>query len=187
MIADGQTGWIAERADSAGLRKALMRALETPPMKIAEMGRDAAKSILEICDNRKIIERHMSFRSRLMPREAANSLSLPLLERLPAKPTRGPGVTISDVLADYKSNGHVPAARQSAGEAVSSDDLERFRQLVACDTERIGALPFFPGTVSGGGWNGRSYDPLATIRCLIGNPKISVRVFQQIAAELARR
>ena len=39
MIDDGQTGWLTRQPGSPGFAAALRRALDTPLMKIAEMGR----------------------------------------------------------------------------------------------------------------------------------------------------
>jgi hypothetical protein len=180
MIADGQTGWLAERADSVALAKALVRALETPPTRIAEMGRAAAKSIRELCDNQKIVQHHLDFRRRVVKQGVNSSgVSQALPEIKTSKLSRGAAVIASDVLRDFTSNGSVHPS-----EALSYH-LERFRYLVASDTEST--APCFPGVIASGGWNGRAYDPLATIRCLVSNPKIGVRAFKQVAAEFARR
>ena len=78
MIRDGQTGWLARKAGSEGLAEALRRALETPPIKIAEMGRNASSDIREMCNNEKIVARHLDFRSRIVKRGSKRSLHLPL-------------------------------------------------------------------------------------------------------------
>ena len=78
MIADGRNGWLAGKADPQELEVALTRALDTLPAKIAEMGSDAARSIGEICDDQKIVEEHLSVRSRLVKQGAGRSLNPPL-------------------------------------------------------------------------------------------------------------
>lgn len=78
MIEDGRTGWLATTPRSEGLAEALKRALETPATRIAEMGRDAASDIRLICDNRRIVERHLDFRSKIIQRGAKRSLHLPV-------------------------------------------------------------------------------------------------------------
>jgi glycosyltransferase involved in cell wall biosynthesis len=78
MIEDGRTGWIAQNASSDGLAQALKRALETPPLKIAEMGRCASSDIRQICDNKKIVESHADFRSQVVNKGARRSLRLPV-------------------------------------------------------------------------------------------------------------
>ncbi|MBI2998699.1 MAG: glycosyltransferase [Deltaproteobacteria bacterium] len=78
MIRDGQTGWLARKAGSEGLAEALRRALETPPIKIADMGRNASSDIRQMCKNEKIVARHLDFRSRIVKRGSKRSLHLPL-------------------------------------------------------------------------------------------------------------
>jgi len=177
MIVDGQTGWIAVRADTAGLQKALARALETPPARIAEMGGAAAESIRRICGNQQIVDRHLNFRRRLVDRGAKTLSAQPLLNGTAAKANRGIGVTISDLLVDYASSGFGQSANQSADEAAGPACVDRFRQLVDSDTERSSG----PSLISGNGWNGRAYQPLATIQCVIGKPALGLRVLRQVA------
>jgi glycogen(starch) synthase len=82
MIGDGQTGWLAAdmRGDglAEGLAEALKRALETPAVKIAEMGRQASADIRRICDNQKILESHLDFRSQIARQGSKRSLHLPV-------------------------------------------------------------------------------------------------------------
>lgn len=77
MIVDGKTGWLASNPGSSGLAEALQRALETPSTKLAEMGRNASSDIRQICDNRKIVESHLDFRSQIVNQGAKRSLHLP--------------------------------------------------------------------------------------------------------------
>jgi glycosyltransferase involved in cell wall biosynthesis len=76
MIEDGRTGWLASRAGSEGLEEALRRALNTPPDVLAEMGRQSSASIRSMCDNSKIVEKHLEFRSRLVEKGPQRSFSL---------------------------------------------------------------------------------------------------------------
>ncbi|MGE5444131.1 MAG: glycosyltransferase [Ignavibacteriales bacterium] len=78
MIKDGRTGWQASKPGSKGLSEALKRALETPWMRIAEMGREASVTIRQMCDNRKIVEDHLNFRSQIVNRGSKRSLHLPV-------------------------------------------------------------------------------------------------------------
>lgn len=82
MIEDGRTGWLAANARSDGLAEglagALKRALETPPVKVAEMGRNASAAIRKICDNQKIVENHLDFRSQIARQGSKRSLHLPV-------------------------------------------------------------------------------------------------------------
>ena len=192
MVMDGQSGWIAENAEMRGLQDALRRALQTPPVRIAEMGKAAAKRIRQICDNQKIVEKHLSFRRCLVDRPSVRCSALPANPpqcKRPAVKKKGrAAVTIPDVSADYGSNGFVPGADDSTHEVTDPDLLERFRELVAQDIERISAPPpAYPDAVSGSESTGRLGEQLAMIRCLLGNPSIGLRVFQQIAAKIARR
>ncbi|GAN33099.1 MAG: glycosyltransferase [Candidatus Brocadia sp. AMX2] len=78
MIEDGKTGWLAKKTENNGLAEALERALETPPKKIAEMGSNASASIRQMCDNKKILERHLDFRSQIVNQGPKQSLNLPV-------------------------------------------------------------------------------------------------------------
>lgn len=78
MVMDNRTGWIAANASVDELIKALWRALDTPPVKIAEMGRCASSDIKRICDNRKIVESHLEFRSQIVNKGAKHSVHFPL-------------------------------------------------------------------------------------------------------------
>ncbi|HEX3036902.1 MAG TPA: glycosyltransferase, partial [Thermodesulfobacteriota bacterium] len=78
MIEDGRTGWLAHKAGSEGLTEALKRALETPPERIAEMGVEASSAIRQMCDNKKTLERHLDFRSRIVNQGPNRSLHLPV-------------------------------------------------------------------------------------------------------------
>jgi GT2 family glycosyltransferase len=78
MIEDGRTGWLSARPCSEGLRVALARALETPAERIAEMGRDAASDIRQLCDNKRIVEKHLDLRDEIVCRGTTRSIRLPV-------------------------------------------------------------------------------------------------------------
>lgn len=78
MIEDGRTGWLAPKPSCDGFAEALKRALETPPTKIAEMGREAASDIRYICDNKRIVEKQIDFRDEIVRQGARRSLRLPV-------------------------------------------------------------------------------------------------------------
>ena len=64
MVIDGQTGWVAERADARHLAVALRRATATPPSVLAEMGNAASASIRDLCDDEKVVEQQLAWRQR---------------------------------------------------------------------------------------------------------------------------
>lgn len=78
MIVDGRSGWLASKTGSEGLAHALRRALDTSPAKTAEMGSHASLDIRKMCDNRKIVEGHLNFRSQIVNQGANRSLHLPV-------------------------------------------------------------------------------------------------------------
>lgn len=78
MIKDGQTGWLASSSGAQGLADALERALGTPSTKTAEMGWCAASEIHKICDNNKIVENQIKFRSEIVKQGSKKSLHLPV-------------------------------------------------------------------------------------------------------------
>lgn len=77
MIEDGQSGWLAARADPAGLAEALRRALATPPRRRAEMGACASRRIRAMCDNARTLTAQLAFRREVAERGACRSLALP--------------------------------------------------------------------------------------------------------------
>lgn len=89
MIEDGASGWLAEAAEAGSLLEALSRALETPPDRLAEMGREAAARIRRVCDDDRICDLQMELRRRLVRRGAERSLSVPVLSPLDGE--RSPG------------------------------------------------------------------------------------------------
>jgi glycosyltransferase involved in cell wall biosynthesis len=78
MIKDNQTGWLSANPRSDGLAEALVRALETPPMQLAEMGDRAASEIREICDNKGTVERHLEFRRQVAIQGVKRSYQFPV-------------------------------------------------------------------------------------------------------------
>ena len=77
MLEDGVTGWVAPTPDAEGLAEALRRALATAPETLSEMGRRAAQSIREICDNQKVLERQLDFRRQVLKLGARHSVQVP--------------------------------------------------------------------------------------------------------------
>jgi glycosyltransferase involved in cell wall biosynthesis len=77
MIKDGHSGWLATNTTSESLAEALRRALDTPSTRVAEMGRYASADIHQWCNNQKIVESHLEFRSRILDQGAKRSLHLP--------------------------------------------------------------------------------------------------------------
>lgn len=78
MVEDGRTGWLTNKPGSEGLADALTRALKTSPAKIAEMGAEASVAIRKLCDNRKIVESHLDFRSQIVHQGPSRSFYLPV-------------------------------------------------------------------------------------------------------------
>ena len=73
MIRDGETGWLANACNPQALKDALLRALDTPPETLADMGAQASLSIRKLCDNRETLHRHLVFREQLMKRGTGRS------------------------------------------------------------------------------------------------------------------
>ncbi len=93
MIEDGRSGWIAPSQDPAGLESALRRALETPSLDLATMGRRAATYIRDFCRNETIVTRHLEFRKDVCRR--ANSGESSRQSASPAPATmRSPQATV---------------------------------------------------------------------------------------------
>ena len=187
MIAEGQTGWVAETGDSVGLQKALKRALEASPRRIAEMGKAASKSIRQMCDNQKILEKHLRFRRELVTRGVPHTFSPPSLEASATEKKALTRLSLQEVLADYPTNDFGVTSESSRSAENASDILGRFAELVAQDIDHTGTLTAYSKAIRSKEWNSRFQEPLATIRCLIKSPRITVRVLQRVAAKLARR
>lgn len=77
MIEDSRTGWLVNKSQSDSLIEALERALETTGDNLAEMGDNAYSSINNMCDNQKILDKHLSFRNKIINQESKKSLHLP--------------------------------------------------------------------------------------------------------------
>jgi glycosyltransferase involved in cell wall biosynthesis len=129
MVEDGRTGWLAPTADSRGLAEALVRALETHPARLAESGQQAAVAIRSMCDNAKIVERHLEFRARVACAGASRSL------RLPANlPHASAGIVPAPARC-------VPREHQATGLAIvvahdAGDDIESCLQGILAQTEK---------------------------------------------------
>lgn len=93
MIEDEQTGWLAKDTGSGALARALQRALETSPTRLAEMGARAATNIRRLCDNDETVQRHLQFRSSVARHGADRSLRLP-----PNLPHSGRQLTIDPAI-----------------------------------------------------------------------------------------
>ena len=79
MIEDGRTGWLAP--DPAvtgmvdGLADALRRCLATPPEQRARMGEMASEAVERICDNRRIVDEQIAFRTAVQDQGARRSIA----------------------------------------------------------------------------------------------------------------
>lgn len=90
MIRDGESGWLAPDGSaplSERIAEALLRAVDTPPERLAEMGAAAAAAIRETCDNRRITERHIAVRARAEAAGARQSRRLPKAYPWPEVPS----------------------------------------------------------------------------------------------------
>lgn len=77
LIEEGESGWLAETATPEALAGALRRALATPPERLAEMGQCAAATVDVECDNRIVLEQHLTVRAEAARRGASRSLVSP--------------------------------------------------------------------------------------------------------------
>jgi len=77
MITDGESGWLVDTADPEELAAALERALATPPERLREMGRRAARDVARLCDNDRVLAAHLAFRAEVASRGAVRPLALP--------------------------------------------------------------------------------------------------------------
>jgi glycogen synthase len=77
LIEDGRSGWLAEPTGVAGmvdaLVEALRRCLATSVERREVMGRQAADSVRQICDNERTVREQLSFRTEVMRRGAVRS------------------------------------------------------------------------------------------------------------------
>jgi hypothetical protein len=166
MVSDGQTGWLAAEATTDGLRDALRRALATAPGKLAEMGKKAAKSIVDTCDNRRVTAKHLSLRTRLAEQGAKQQTS-PSLERWPHSRT-----SVEKDLA-------VPGDSRLG----FADDISRLDGHDAVG--RAGQKTYSPSFVYGQS-DGLMHEAFATVRCLVGNPRFAFRLLYQAAPKIFR-
>jgi Glycosyltransferase len=98
IVRDGHTGWLADQPTSEHLAQTLRRALETPPDRMAEMGRQASDEIEQICNPNLILEKQIEFRNRIARHPATKPLSLSFPDRLPRE--GGIDGTINEVLVE---------------------------------------------------------------------------------------
>jgi glycogen synthase len=157
VIADGCNGWLAKTANKSDLQGALKRALETPPARIAAMGEAAANSIGEICHPLRIIDRHLTFRHRIVNRGATG---------YPSSSVK----TLASVVNEIRN----------APKTIYEEFAVRCPELLAQDS------PTKSATAPDNGWHSKLQEPLATVRCLLANPKVALRTFQQLVADLTR-
>jgi len=86
MIVDECSGWLAPSVAPSDLATTLLHALETPPQRLAEMGRQASLDIQSLCSNQAVLAAHQEFRRRvagLAPRHpppAARPANLRIIE-----------------------------------------------------------------------------------------------------------
>jgi glycogen(starch) synthase len=91
MICHKESGWLVDKADAFLLAEALKEALATPVLELAKMGARAYRDIQRMCNNQRIIEKQLEFRTRIVKKGADHSIHLPLnlpwIHRPPVRPT----------------------------------------------------------------------------------------------------
>lgn len=89
MVCHKKSGWLVEKSDPLLLAEALKEALTMPVLELARMGARASQDIRRICDNQRVLERHLELRSRLVKKGADQSIHLPVnlpwIHRPPAR------------------------------------------------------------------------------------------------------
>ena len=79
MIEDGRTGWLspdlAVTGMVDGLGDALRRCLATSPEQRARMGEMASEAVARMCDNRRIVDEQIAFRTSVQRQAACRSLT----------------------------------------------------------------------------------------------------------------
>jgi glycosyltransferase involved in cell wall biosynthesis len=91
LVDDGVSGWLSASSEAADLHVALMRALDTSPPRLKEMGRNALEAVRTRCDPDRVVEAHLDFKRALVANGAERSLNLPpVLGAFAAKPDEIP-------------------------------------------------------------------------------------------------
>ena len=78
-------------------------------------------------------------------------------------------------------------AIRNAPKSVYAEFVATCPELISPDAEHSAVTTTTSVTASASGWYSKFDEPLATVRCLLGNPGITFRVLQQVIAELTRR
>jgi glycosyltransferase involved in cell wall biosynthesis len=86
LVEDGRSGWLADGADEASLASVLRRAIETPPERLAAMGRAALERVRERCDDAEVLRHQLELRRRLV--EEGATLSTRVAFRGPSATSR---------------------------------------------------------------------------------------------------
>ena len=181
MLSDGHCGWIAETQDRSGLQKALIRALETPALQLAEMGAAAAQRIRQVCHNQQILEHHLRLRRTIMQQEGNPAVHTPAL--------RGGERPLTDehlrreVLSDYPMNG-VWTAHENDSQLKGHDNLDSFVELVADNAAYVRELATYAQAIRSRQKESRWPEPLAILHSLLRRPNLMGRVLRQMVAKL---
>ena len=185
MIVEGQTGWVAKSATQDGFRDVLRHALDTSPMRLAEMGSAASLDIRHLCDTQAVVEQQMRFRRRLLMQGARDSVPLVSLRNCPIEIHGRTRLSIQEVLADYPTDGLASQEQNPGNEDYAS--LERFAELASQDIDCVRTQTPYPEAIRSKEWAGGLWEPLATLRCLVGNPRMTLRVLQEVTTRFLRR
>lgn len=195
MVQDGRTGWIAASQRPADLEIALRRALGMTAEERATMGRKAATSIRERCNDGRVTEAHQRWRRSVAEAGAHGSLELPAILPWAGSPMHGEhrravksiqhavqGTSIAS-LVFASSAGSIAAALQSKPDAgvviVARAGYERNLRFADRAREILARLPevaIVSGWVAGDEdpatcaafpyqWMHDGVGPVAAIRC----------------------
>jgi glycosyltransferase involved in cell wall biosynthesis len=82
MIEDHRSGWLAPSGEPSELATTLQHALQTPPLNLAEMGRQASLDIQRLCSNQVVLAAHQEFRRMVTGRVPRHFLPAARLARL---------------------------------------------------------------------------------------------------------
>ena len=76
MVTDGESGWITQDGSAAGLEAGLLRALAASPRDREAMGKCAAETIRQICNNEAIVVKQIALRQRVAKAGVTRSRSV---------------------------------------------------------------------------------------------------------------
>ena len=149
VIEDGQTGWLTPDCGlplADGLADALRRCLETEPSTRSAMGRLAAETVRQHCNDERILAAHLAFRTEVLNRGTMRSAALPAWpSRLGRRAEPGTGgadigivVRVTDaeraapLLASLSGQSRRPAVLALAGPPSVLGRIGAHKDVIAC-------------------------------------------------------